>query len=210
MSFRILFSLGLFAIMILVYTPLFKTGANEVPEILSIDTFPKEKFINLDNLKPGDKIRSAIEVQNTGNINFSYRTIAEFNGGSKKYYDVLTLEVLDENNQPLYSGSLKDFQGLSERKLSLFSKEKLYVNVEVPHELGNEYQGLSTGMKLTFFAEDQSTPVTTPNEPIHTGGNGSELPKTATNLYNLLLLGLLFVSGGTILFWLNKRNRSAE
>ena len=165
--------------------------------MLDIETFPKDKFLDVDHLKPGDKVMSSLDVINNGNLLFTYQTIAEFAGGSMKYYDSLKLEIKDGDNKVLYNGSLKDFKGLEPRRLLIYTKDRLKIKVELPAELGNDYQGLSTIVKLTFRAEQDITATSNGRRP---------LPSTGTDTYNFMMLGLiLFISGIGIYIFRKKR-----
>ncbi|WP_100333261.1 LPXTG cell wall anchor domain-containing protein [Bacillus alkalisoli] len=208
MKIKYLLVLIISTVFFIIYTPIFQTGATDSEKVLIIETFPSSTFINLGGLKPGDQIIKPLEVLNKGNIGFSYSTFVEFNGGSQKYYNALELTVLDSDNNMFFDGKVQDFQGLSDRKVSIFSKEKLLFKFSVPHELGNEYQGLSTGLNLIFVAEEEYKDE--PTIPVDsTNPGGSTLPDTATNSFNYMLLGLgLFVIGTLLVirlrFKLNK------
>jgi LPXTG-motif cell wall-anchored protein len=175
--------------LILNFSPIIRSSA-KTSTILDINTTPKEYFIIVDRLKPGDKILSSIEVRNIGNLNFFYNLKSEFTSGSKEYFNALLFSIKDEKGKVIYSGKLDSSQELlKKRNLRFLTKEKLFFEIDVPIELNNFYQGLSTNVKLVFLAEDS----------MGTSINGNSLPNTGTPMFNyvvtgaiMLVIGLLF------------------
>ncbi|WP_370222902.1 hypothetical protein [Cytobacillus sp.] len=293
--FKVFTFLSILSLLFLLYTPLSKTEADQVPDYIDIDTFPQNIFIDMGELKPGDKIITTINIQNKGTIDFTYFTYSEFLEGSLPYFNALKVTISDEGNHILYNGFLHGLKHLDPRKLPIFKSEELKFLFEIPYELGNEYQGLTSSFNLVFSAEAPETKPPTceedstqsgcekppsceedpiqsgceeppscqedptqsgceeppsckedpsqpgceeppvdvpvnpqgPNNPSESGNGGTEpekpendtlknanntnnlLPDTATNIYNLLLIGgLLFVSGAVILLiYIRKTHR---
>ncbi|ALC90201.1 hypothetical protein AM500_10705 [Bacillus sp. FJAT-18017] len=207
MKLKLLLLVTVFVMLLVINSPISQTNA-QVSQKLKIETFPSEKFLDVGMLKPGDKVITTLDVINTGNILFSYKTTASFNGGSKKYYDALHLNIKDQNGKVLYNGSLKDFKGLEPRKLQIFTKEKLIIAVEVPAELGNDYQGLSSEFKFKFFAEDTLDGLIPPDDvpfgPIDTPLGPIKLPVTATEAFNFLAAGLILLTVGLTIRYIIK------
>jgi hypothetical protein len=160
----------------------------ERSQTLDIETFPKDKFLEIDRLKPGDTVSSSLDVINNGSLVFTYKTTAQFTGGSKKYYDSLHLNIKDNTGMVLFDGSLKDFNGIKPRQLSILKQDRLKIAIGVPPELGNDYQGLSANLKLTFMAYSDDYTIAS--------ANGEQLPDTATNSYNFITIGLLLLCCG--------------
>ena len=117
MRLKFFLLLGIMLILSFVFNPVFHTKAED-SKVLDIDTFPQDRFLEMDLLKPGDKIISSLDVINKGNILFTYKTKATYSGGSKKYYDALKINVKDSKNHVLYNGNLKDFKVLRIKKTS--------------------------------------------------------------------------------------------
>lgn len=189
---------GIFIALIANYGGLLQTAAEDAPKILDIASFPEEVFMEFGNLKPGDKMIDDIEIRNNGNIDFEYLTTAEHSGGSERFYKEIILELKDQNSIVLFKGKLKDFKRVENRQLSAFAREKLLLTVSVPPELGNEYQGLSTGMILKFTAMGDGVPV----DGKTNGSDGGILPDTGTDLYKILISGALLLVVGILLFLL--------
>ncbi|MBT2637780.1 LPXTG cell wall anchor domain-containing protein [Bacillus sp. ISL-39] len=168
---NLIFTLLVFSIFVFLQNPLYETNANKMDPVVDIDTLPKNYFIMVDRLKPGDSITSQIKVINKGTLNFNYNFLSEYRKGSKEYYDSLYLEINDRNNNNLYSGKLSEFKGLkNSRNLLIFTSEILSVKVLVPHELGNEFQGSAAEAEIIFYAEGiTNTPPSCEEDPSQVG-----------------------------------------
>ncbi|WP_226682160.1 LPXTG cell wall anchor domain-containing protein [Sutcliffiella horikoshii] len=209
MKIKITLSIGLIIIMLLANTSFSSSGAQEQEKNLSISTFPSEVFIDLSGLKPGDNIIKSIDVKNIGNLDFSYSTYSEFKDGSKKYFNALELSVYDNKENMIFDGFLRDLKSISKRELAIFTQEKLRFEVHIPHHLGNEYQGLSTEFNLVFNAEEViGDKNIVPSVPVSNDTN--QLPNTAKNYYNFILLGILLLVIGSLGAILRKRYAKQE
>ncbi|UTE77535.1 transcription factor S-II central domain-containing protein [Rossellomorea sp. KS-H15a] len=223
-------SLLLIMILGIINTPFLSTVAETAPKVIDISLDRGETFIELNALKPGDRILDSIKVKNDGNVNITYNHFAEFRGGSEKYFNKILLNVKDSNNNILYEGLIKDFNEIESRKLAKRSTEELFYEYIIPPELGNEYQGLSTSILLKYYAEeyggtsnaDHETPssgsespnsqhdeeikgVKDPTQSIHVNSQGTKLPNTATNIYKILALGIILTTLGLIFVFINRR-----
>ena len=105
--------------------------------------------------------------------------------------------------------------------------DSLFFQVEMPYELGNEFQQTSAYFEIIIVAaantsttpEDSDDPVKQPDSnvkptPVNPGTNdtqlpvasqGPKLPNTATNLYLLLTVGLILTTVGLTIIYVNKR-----
>ncbi|HDX9578826.1 TPA: LPXTG cell wall anchor domain-containing protein [Bacillus pseudomycoides] len=148
------------------------------------------------DMKPGDWAKRSIRVNNEGAAGFLYKMSAEFNEGSKKLYDGLTLEVKDQQEHVLYKGSLSDFTKLTGRILSSGKSEQLLYIVRFPEEFGNEYQGLETQIKFVFYAEEDSGHIGEPKDSNggtngnHSASNIKLLPHTGSDYMYSILIGI--------------------
>lgn len=166
---------------------------------IDIATSPHKIFFNLSNLKPGDRITKILTVHNNGKQDFNYLFSNNFVTGSEKFYNELLLTVSDDDNV-LYEGKLKDFQKLGVRSLKNGTQEKLVFTVDIPFELGNDFQGLGSEFQFKLYVEGTLGGVL----PV----DGPKLPNTATGMFNLMAIGAMLVIGGFILFTLiNKRRQ---
>jgi LPXTG-motif cell wall-anchored protein len=201
--------------------------AQTARKVIDIGLNKEETYIELEALKPGDRIIDSIKIRNQGNVDIIYNHYTELKSGSKKYYDQLIIKVTDSTNCILYEGMLKDFTKIENRKLIKNSDEELTYEIHIPHELGNEYQGLSASVLLVYYAEEDQTPNsnedfndeqdviapkpskvktdTNVNQNTPVGSQGSQLPNTATNIYNLLLIGTVLMTIGLLLFLVTGR-----
>ncbi|MGD7022837.1 TasA family protein [Rossellomorea vietnamensis] len=163
---------------------------------LDISVSPLNIFINVDNLKPGDRVTKVLTVSNSGKQDFSYIFTNSFLTGSEKFYNQLQLVVIDEGKK-LYEGNLKDFEKLYSRELASGDSEKLTFKVTIPYELGNEYQGLSSEFQFKLFVEGTLGGVL----PV----DGPKLPSTATDIFKILVMGTVLSATSIYLFAYQKR-----
>jgi LPXTG-motif cell wall-anchored protein len=155
---------------------------------VDISISPSPVLFHLTNVKPGDKISREITISNKGKQDFRYLFSNTFLKGSEKFYNELILEISD-GKAILAEGKVKDFKKLDLRALESSSSETLQISIEIPYELGNEFQGLSTEFQFNFLVEGSNGAVT----PV---SGGDILPDTGTEYYKFLLMGMvLFISG---------------
>jgi len=170
---------------------------------IDISLSPKDTLFSINNMKPGDWAPRTITVKNSGSKDFNYN-MELLNNGETKLFNELLLEV-KAGEKELFDGKLAEFESLSARELASGSEESLEMTIRFPKHLGNDFQGLEVAFSLNFTAEGTNTPAT-PNQDqaaisgqIDSGkpnSSGQSLPATATNIFNLLLLGTFFVAGG--------------
>lgn len=164
---------------------------------LDISTSPYEVFFNVSNLKPGDKISKVLTVSNSGIQDFNYIFTNKFITGSQKFYNELQLHVEGKEGS-IFKGYLKDFEKLDPRSLNSGLSEELVFTVEIPYELGNEFQGLGSEFQFKLYVEGTLGGVL----PVD-----NRLPVTATEVLNFILIGVALLATGTILFIYNKRKK---
>lgn len=177
---------------------------------MDITVMPKDTLFDIDDLKPGDWAPRTIEVQNSGTMDFQYSVFLE-NRGEQKLFNEMLFEISDDEDT-LYNGKLADFEQLPIRELASKKDEKLQMTIHFTEHLGNEFQGLDIHFSLIFTTEEKLGKT---SEVIIDSKVGSEdmqqrnsmLPKTATNLFTFMLVGIaLFICGG-ILFMHTKRTK---
>ncbi|WP_188454451.1 hypothetical protein [Virgibacillus oceani] len=181
------------------------SGETNSESEIDIGITPSEYLFDIENMKPGDWAPREIVVQNNGLKEFKYVTTVQNEGGSKKLFNELLLEIEDGNGE-IYNGKLTDFKGISPRTLAPSSDEKLTFTIRFPEELGNDFQGLSSNFLIIFTAEgnnsgtDEETSGGVVGGDDSFSGGGSKLPVTATNMFTYLLIGAaLVVAGGIVL-----------
>jgi LPXTG-motif cell wall-anchored protein len=173
------------------------SAAEDDKEILDIATAPSSILMDVTDMKPGDYLKRDLTVINKGEKDFTYTFSNEFIDGSTKLYNEFLLIVKDSQGT-LFDGKLMDFEKLDPRKLNSGESEVLTFYVEMPYELGNEYQGLSTKFQFTLYVEGEdggAIPV------------DKELPNTATQMYNFLTIGIILLLGGSILYFIQRKKR---
>ncbi|MGP4079674.1 TasA family protein [Pseudalkalibacillus sp. R45] len=165
------------------YQPVTNTGADESSPVLDISTSPASYLFDVKNLKPGDWAERKLIVKNDGNIDFNYKTLANYKEGSKKLYEQLEIKVQDQTGNILFQDKLSKFDSLAERELAHHNNEEFVVTVTFPPESGNEYQGLSTAFDLVFTAEGNKESAPPKDPKVGETPNNGETPgeETPTN-----------------------------
>jgi LPXTG-motif cell wall-anchored protein len=184
-----------------------------------LDIKPNEVLFDVDNMKPGDWAPRTVIVQNNGSKAFNYVTTLQPAKQSMKLFNELLLEVEDSRGE-LYNGRLADFKQLKPRELNPSKEEEISFTVRFPVYLGNEFQGLDANFILRFSAEgndnkkDEKAISGTISgaggspgaSAAGTVGSGFQLPATASNMFNIMLVGLLILGvGGSILLYKKRK-----
>jgi LPXTG-motif cell wall-anchored protein len=182
----------------LILSPLwtFAEGNNTV---INLTTSPGKVLFDLSNIKPGDSVTRELVITNNGKKDFEYITYSDFLSGSELFYRNLDLKIMDKS-KTLFEGKLSKFDKLEPRLLGSKQKEKITFYINVPIELGNEYQGLDTEFEFKFYVEGTLGGILP--------ANGPKLPDTGTNMFNYILAGsaLLIIGLFTQFFMLKRKN----
>lgn len=182
--------------LVLILLPINHVDAQTSENEINIETSPHKILFDVDNMKPGDWAIRDYTIFNKGKQDFEYTASAQFKSGSKKLFKQLEIEISDKNGV-LYSGKIKDFDGLDYRKLAKSDEETLTFRVDFPAELGNEYQGLTSKFTIKLYVRGTL------------GGllpaDGGVLPNTATNMFNFIVGGLILVIGGATMYLYQRR-----
>jgi LPXTG-motif cell wall-anchored protein len=185
-------------ILLLIINPGQSSGALNNTEI-DLTTNPGKVLFDLSNMKPGDSFTRNLSIGNNGNQEFNYIATSKFLSGSEIFYNKLDL-IVEDKNGVIYDGKLFEFDKLSPRLLKSKQSENLQFFIQMPMELGNEFQGLDTEFEIKLYVEGTLGGVIP--------ADGPKLPATGTNMFNILLAGSVLVLGGTILqFFLKRRSR---
>ncbi|MDR7238540.1 LPXTG cell wall anchor domain-containing protein [Neobacillus drentensis] len=175
--------------------------ADSLKEI-DIATSPHKFFFDITNAKPGDTFTKVINIENNGTKDYKYLFSNSFLTGSEKIYNQLELTISDKSIE-LYKGKLKDYEKLESRNLKSKTNEALTFSINMPYELGNEFQNLNCEFQFKFYVEGTlggTLPV-----------DGPKLPETGTNTFNILVAGAaLVLTGSTFQFFLNRRQLEKE
>ncbi|MDF2791158.1 MAG: hypothetical protein K0S80_4260 [Neobacillus sp.] len=168
---------------------------------IDLTTNPGKVLFDLTNMKPGDSVSRNLIIKNNGKQDFKYLASSKFLSGSEIFYDKLELTIKDKNGI-IYQGKLFEFNKMSPRLLKNNQNENLLFFVQVPMELGNEFQGLMTNFQIKLYVEGTL------------GGaipaDGPKLPATGTNTFNYLIAGAVLVLSGSILQFFIKRRHKFE
>lgn len=138
-------------VLIISYLPIQNTQADQTTYNVDISTSPANGFLIAENLAPGDKKTSILNVYNNGNLDFNYSVSSRIESGDKEFFDTITLSVYDGLGK-LYEGSL---DGLNQFPLGTIIKagsKNLTITAELPLETGNGAQGKSATVAFDFTA----------------------------------------------------------
>ncbi|WP_071458510.1 LPXTG cell wall anchor domain-containing protein [Bacillus massilinigeriensis] len=177
------------------------TAATPDSQEIDISTDAGKVLFDLGNIKPGDWAERDITLMNTGRQDSTYITSVELESGSQKLYDNLVLKVYGKGGK-VFEGTLGEFKKLNPRMVKSREAENLILKMEMPWELGNEYQGLGCNVAIKFNVEGTM------------GGmlpqDGMKLPNTATGIFNMLAAGILFsLGGGAMYLYYLRRKKQA-
>jgi LPXTG-motif cell wall-anchored protein len=188
----------LLSIFLFLVLPPFNTFAETNNKEIDLTTDPGKELFNINNAIPGDSFSRNLVIKNNGKQDFHYIITSKFLSGSEIFYDKLDLTVSDSNGI-LYKGKLFEFQKLAPRLLKSKQNENLLFHIQIPLELGNEFQGMETQFLFKFYVEGTL------------GGllpaGGPKLPETGSNMFNLLTLGAVLILLGLALQLFAKRKR---
>lgn len=156
----VFFLVSLAAFFILI--PTSSVFAVETPKSKSNDYVialsPKNQLLKVPNMAPGDKASAPLTVMNKGEKDFTVDISSEMESGDT-LYNKLDLKITDQkDNQPLYSGKLKDLKDLNLGILGHSKNKTFNISVGLPLDAGNEYQGIYTSVKFILTPIPQSPP----------------------------------------------------
>ncbi|NMH67631.1 LPXTG cell wall anchor domain-containing protein [Bacillus sp. RO3] len=188
---------------------------------LGLDISANNLLFNTGNMKPGDSISKNLTIQNNGKEDFEYM-IEVLNEVKEKdiLFKELEITVL-RGEKPIYSGKLKDIGSLEPVLLKIQTQDHLFFTIEMPYELGNEYQGVVTEFMIRVVAQVSGDETSTPTSPqvdsennenptVPVFSQGPSLPNTGTNIYSILLLGAILITTGLTFIFINKRISSKK
>ncbi|WHZ01423.1 TasA family protein [Neobacillus sp. YX16] len=181
--------------------PFTNVRAEENINEIDISTSPHTTFFSMKNLKPGDHLTKELNILNNGKQDFKYILSNKYFSGSEKFYKKLLLQIYDEE-KILFKGELSDFNKLDPRKLFSGDSENLIFKVEIPSELGNEYQGLSSEFEFKIYVEGTLGGILP--------ADGPKLPNTGSNIFNILVVGAALVFVGSIIQLITNRRKQLD
>lgn len=197
---------------------------------LDINTNINGYFFEVGNIKPGDWMPRDITILNQGKQDFRYTAQIGKKKSVKGLFEELDL-LVKKDSDILFEGKLKDFEGFTPRKLAKGNSEKLFFQVSMPYNLGNAFQDSSAEVEIIFLAEALTDPTDPPGDGEPSDESNDEgakpgdskdnivinpemtenlLPNTATNTYNLLLIGGLLLGTGSVLILVFYRRIRSE
>jgi LPXTG-motif cell wall-anchored protein len=128
----------------------FSVYASNTDELV-IKTIPNKELFTILNMAPGDIEMRILTVQNRDSRNFTYNSKARLRSGSEQFYNQLLLKI-EDSNEILFNGRLKEYEGIPTRLLRSLHQEDLKFSIEFPIDSGNEYKGLKIEVEFIFTA----------------------------------------------------------
>jgi hypothetical protein len=174
-----------------------KGEAYDQEKKINIQTFPSSSFINVANMAPGDDVSSTFKMLSDTNQGIDVTLHSRLQSGFEPFYNQLQITASVEN-QVLYKGSLSKFQGYKILNVNQKGKD-ISLNVSLPKDSGNQFQDSKISVAFDFYGA-----VSLVN------GNGSDLPDTATNIYNHIALGFILVFIGWLSFVYQRKMKSKK
>lgn len=188
---------------------IYDSNANEFIFSPGSDHSPTDLFENFKNVMPGDSLTQSITVKNDEDnevkVNIYLRALGA-KEGSEELLSKLNLKVAKSSNNRMaymFDAAANETDGLSEWVLlgTLYSggEVNLEVTLDVPIELGNEFQDAAGYLEWEFKVEE--LPID-PDDP--------EPPKTGEEIKGYLLAAFVVLALGTMVVIHRSKKRSAE
>ena len=188
---------------------IYDSNANEFVFSPGSDHSPTDLFENFKNVMPGDSLTQSITVKNDEDnevkVNIYLRALGA-KEGSEELLSKLNLKVAkssDNRMAYMFDAAANETDGLSEWVLlgTLYSggEVNLEVTLDVPIELGNEFQDAAGYLEWEFKVEE--LPID-PDDP--------EPPKTGEEIKGYLLAAFVVLALGTMVMIHRSKKRSAE
>jgi LPXTG-motif cell wall-anchored protein len=154
-----LFILSIIPILALLITQKNSYQAEEKP----ITLLPDSRLFTVYNMAPGDTVTKSLKIINNSEETFQYNIITRHESDSIDFFNELNLQVTD-NSSVLFNGKLKNFTLSTAKQLNKNDSEDLSFQIEMPINLGNEFQGLTSVVGFVFTAVGDSNPPDPPDD----------------------------------------------
>jgi LPXTG-motif cell wall-anchored protein len=154
-----LFILSIIPILALLITQKNSFQAEEKP----ITLLPDSRLFTISNMAPGDTITKSLKIINNSEETFQYNVITRHESDSIDFFNELNIKVTD-NSSVFFNGKLKDFTLPTAKQLNKNDSDDLSFQIEMPINLGNEFQGLTTVVGFVFTAVGDSNPPDPPDD----------------------------------------------
>jgi hypothetical protein len=150
-NYRLIFILISSMLLLVSLSSIKNTQADETVYKVDISTAPANGFLIANNMAPGDKETSILNVSNNGNLDFNYTISSRKEAGNADLYNKILLKVFDSEGQ-IYEGSLSGFLNFPLGTIAIGGRSAITITAELPIQTGNEVQGQSTTVAFDFTA----------------------------------------------------------
>lgn len=123
-------------------------------------TVDQTDLFNITNLYPGQppsESKQPLKIKNTGSFDLQCNITSELTSGDQRLFNVLKLNILDDHGAAVYSGSLGALSELSLGTIKPRSSKTFDFMLELPVDVDNSYQALSTSFQFTLAATGGSS-----------------------------------------------------
>lgn len=123
-------------------------------------TIDQKQLFNLAKLYPGQppsEARQPLKIKNTGESDFQFSISSEFGGGDPRLFDILKLNIVDNEGIEVYSGNLKNLNDQALGTIRPGSSKTFNFTLELPEVVDNSYQALNTSFQFNIAASGDSS-----------------------------------------------------
>lgn len=117
----------------------------------------QSELFNIQNLYPGQppvEAKQPLKIKNTGGSEFECTISSILTKGDMRLFNILKLNINDEEGKSVYYGNLKDLNQFPLGKIGPKSSKIYNFILELPIDVDNSYQALSTSFGFEVVASD--------------------------------------------------------
>lgn len=170
--------------------------ASAQSEAIHLWITPSSSIINVTNLAPGDSITAPLSISEVGGDISDVSIKARMQSGSEPFYKQLQF-VVSKKNKVIFKGPLSSFQKFKVKDVNKGDSTFLFT-IKFPLSAGNEFQSAQTIIAFDFIGVYSGLTV-----------SDNKLPKTSTNSFNLISVGLIIILSGTSILFYQRQKRDS-
>jgi len=123
-------------------------------------TVDQTELFNISNLYPGqppEEAKQPLKIKNTGESGFECTISSKLTEGDSRLFNILKLGIKDEQGNTVFNANLKDINNQSLGTVSPGQSKLYYLTLELPLEVDNSYQALSTSFQFEIAAASEES-----------------------------------------------------